>query len=93
MPIEKAARHILSAVADAADALGLEIGGNDLMLTIDSKAGQYVLNWHAPTEQLWLSSPTSGAAHYALDGAEWKNTRGGEPLEARLAHELGLAFE
>ena len=32
-------------------------------------AGTWVVNKHAPTRQIWLSSPKSGARHYAFDAA------------------------
>ena len=37
------------------------------VLTVDADAGTWVVNKHAPTRQIWLSSPKSGAKHYAYD--------------------------
>ena len=57
--------------------------------------GTWVVNKHAPTRQIWLSSPKSGARHYAFDAASglWKDTRGGDDLLAHLSAELGVALE
>jgi frataxin len=42
-----------------------------------------------------LSSPKSGARHYAFDGESglWKDTRGAGDLLSTLADELGVALE
>jgi frataxin len=64
------------------------------ILTLEFEDGrQYVINKHAPTKQLWLSSPVSGAAHFGYDEAtrSWRSTRGGPPLIERLAAELAAA--
>ena len=60
------------------------------ILTVDGDDGTWVVNKHAPTRQIWLSSPQSGARHYAFDAAsgQWKDTRGGPDL---LAHSVGRA--
>jgi frataxin len=62
------------------------------VLTVELEDGrQYVLNKHAPTKQIWLSSPVSGASHYVFDesSVSWKNTRGGDDLLALLNEEIG----
>src|SRR5262245_12256473 len=65
------------------------------VLTIDGDDGTWVVNKHAPTRQIWLSSPKSGARHYAFDAAagQWKDTRGGPDLLALLSAELGVPLE
>ena len=65
------------------------------ILTVDGDAGTWVVNKHAPTRQIWLSSPQSGARHYAFDAAsgQWKDTRGGADLLAHLSAELGTSLD
>jgi iron-sulfur cluster assembly protein CyaY len=65
------------------------------VLTIDGDDGTWVINKHAPTRQIWLSSPKSGARHYAFDAAsgQWKDTRGGPDLLALLSAELGVPID
>lgn len=65
------------------------------VLTVEAGAGTWVVNKHAPTRQIWLSSPKSGARHYAFDEASglWQDTRGGADLLATLAAELDVALE
>jgi frataxin len=61
------------------------------VLTLELTDGrQYVLNKHGPNREIWLSSPKSGASHYAWDAArkEWLSTRGGDSLTRLLADEL-----
>ena len=63
----------------------------DGILTVELDDGrQYLINKHAPTRQIWLSSPLSGAAHFAHDAASgaWRSTRGGAVLTELLAAEL-----
>jgi frataxin len=65
------------------------------ILTVDGDDGTWVVNKHAPTRQIWLSSPQSGARHYAFDAAsgQWTDTRGGPDLLTHLSAELGVALE
>ena len=66
------------------------------ILTVEGGAkfggGIWVVNKHAPTRQIWLSSPQSGARHYAFDAGsgQWKDTRGGPDLIAHLSAEFGV---
>ena len=65
------------------------------ILTVEGDEGTWVVNKHAPTRQVWLSSPKSGARHYAFDAASglWKDTRGGADLLSTINAELGVALE
>ena len=78
------------AIGEHADA---ELQGG--ILTVDGEDGTWVVNKHAPTRQIWLSSPKSGAKHYAFDDASgrWQDTRGGGDLLTHLSAELGVALE
>lgn len=78
---------------------GLEEADVDLrggILTIEFDDGrQYVINKHAPTRQVWLSSPVSGATHFEHDpaGGIWRSTRGEAVLNGLLAAELGVSLD
>jgi len=69
-----------------------ELQGGVLM--VEGDEGTWVVNKHAPTRQIWLSSPKSGARHYAFDEASglWIDTRGGADLLTTLSTELGVAL-
>lgn len=75
------------AIADHADA---ELQGG--VLTVEGDEGTWIVNKHAPTRQVWLSSPKSGARHYAFaaDAGKWLDTRGGSDLLEVLSAEFGL---
>ena len=75
------------ALADHVDA---ELQGG--ILTVEGDAGTWIVNKHAPTRQIWLSSPVSGARHYAYDAGvgQWQDTRGGGDLLTVLGAELGV---
>jgi len=83
--------RLMAAVEDQCADAEVELQGG--ILTIELDGAQYVLNKHAPMRQLWLSSPRSGAWHFAWDEAAsaWRNTRGPETLDAVLAQDLGAA--
>jgi len=92
------ADSLLDRFAEAIDlALGDEIDveyqGGIVTLSLEG-GGQYVLNKHAPNREIWLSSPVSGAWHFALaEAGDWVSTR--EPkarLTALLAGELTAKF-
>ena len=75
------------AIADHADA---ELQGG--ILTVEGDEGTWIVNKHAPTKQVWLSSPRSGARHYAFaaDAGKWLDTRGGGDLLEVLSAEFGV---
>jgi frataxin len=102
MPIDDAAFATLAArtlegLADAVDdrlgdAIDVDVVGGIVTLSLPG-GGQYVLNAHAPNRELWLSSPVSGAWHFAPEGETWVSTR--EPraiLATLLADELEARF-
>lgn len=90
---ESRALALLEAVQGAAEEAGLEAELAGGILTIEGEDGrQWVLNRHAPTRQLWLASPISGAAHFTeAGGGAWTDTRGGAGLIDKLRAELGQA--
>jgi frataxin len=77
------------------ESLEEEIDDSELqggVLTVELDAGTWVVNKHAPTRQIWLSSPKSGARHYAFHEPTglWKDTRGSGDLLSTLSGELGV---
>lgn len=75
------------------DALGdsVDVEYQNGILTLElADGGQYVINRHGPNREIWLSSPQSGAWHFAYDeaGDAWRSTRGAEILTAILNREL-----
>lgn len=97
IPFESLADSLLAALEEGigqhADA---ELQGGVLTVEGDAKSGGgvWLVNKHAPTRQIWLSSPRSGARHYAFDSAsgQWRDTRGGADLLSALTAELGVAL-
>ncbi len=76
------------------DEADVDFSGGILTVTLE-KGGRYVLNRHAPNRQIWLSSPRSGASHYAFDAVRgaWIGTRSGRTLAEVLAEDLGNVAE
>jgi frataxin len=88
------ADSLLEALEEAIGSEGdAELQGG--VLTVQGDAGTWLVNKHAPTRQIWLSSPKSGARHYAFDKVSglWKDTRGAGDLLSTLSDELGVALE
>lgn len=48
---------------------------------------QYLLNKHGVTQQIWLSSPYTGAHHFALEEGYWYCTRTKTQLEDLIRKE------
>jgi len=88
---ETLADSLLESLEEEIDEAELQGG----VLTVDGDDGTWVVNKHAPTRQIWLSSPKSGARHYAFDRASglWQDTRGAGDLLSTLSDELGVALE
>ena len=73
------------------DTIDVDLQSGILTLELDA-GGQYIINKHAPTRQIWMSSPKSGATHYAYVDGTWKNTRDGQLLNTVLEAELGCSL-
>ncbi|TXH37077.1 MAG: iron donor protein CyaY [Rhodospirillaceae bacterium] len=78
---------------DLGDHIDADYEGGILTLKL-SDGRTYLLNKHGPNREIWLSSPVSGAWHYAWDeGAGlWRSTRsagdGPDDLHGLLTAEL-----
>ena len=88
---------LASLMQNIEDVLGdrADVDLQDGILTIDlDEGGHYVVNKHMANRQIWLSSPFSGAAHFAYDPKHgWVATRGGETLHALLGKEISTLTE
>jgi frataxin len=65
----------------------------DGMLNIElADGGEFVINKHGPTQQLWMSSPYSGAHHYAYDDMEgtWLNTKDGNDFLETFIEDIAI---
>jgi frataxin len=84
-----------SLLAALETAIGDEAERQGGVLTLEKDEGTWVVNKHGPTKQIWLSSPKSGARHYAFDAGSgrWTDTRGGADLLSTLKAELGVALD
>ena len=72
----------------------VEVELQEGVLTIDMEdGGQYLINKHASNQQLWLSSPKSGAWHFACTGPgeSWVSTRDATILGELLREEIAAA--
>jgi frataxin len=80
--------QLLESIEDTLDA---DLQGGILSIEL-ADGGQYVINKHAPNRQIWLSSPVSGASHFAYrPGRGWASTRSDAVLHELLAQELTAA--
>jgi frataxin len=84
----------LDHLAEVLENAGFDVEAQGGVVTVELEDGrQFVLNKHLPMRQIWLSSPVSGAWHYAPDdeGRVWRATKGGQELEARLIEDFEKA--
>lgn len=81
---------MLDALEPLDDAGTIELEYSAGMLNLNLPDGkQYILNKHAPSRQLWLSSPLSGGLHFSWEEAPpaWR-LPDGRTLTSVLADEL-----
>lgn len=79
------------ALEEAASEHDIEADLHHGILTLSiPEIGEYVINKHSPTTQIWVSSPISGALHFAYDDIEdqWKCTQSDQRLHELLTEEL-----
>lgn len=93
---ERAAAEVLESLFEQiedqlGDWLEVDLEGGILKIELPD-GGTYIINKHAPNREIWLSSPRSGAWHFAAgEGGAWRSTRGAEHLLALLSDELAAA--
>ena len=76
---------------DEAGLCELDIGGG--ILSIEVQDGrQFILSKHAPSRQIWLSSPLTGGLHFSPvdEGRDWK-LPDGRHLSIVLSEEISQA--
>lgn len=83
--LERLAERLEAALADDLD---VELRAGILTLELADRR-QFIVNKHAPNREIWLSSPVSGAHHFAWAAETWRSTRGPETLEGCLSADLG----
>ena len=57
-------------------------------LLIRCAKGQFLLNYHGTMEQIWFSSPITGAHHFSYRSGKWLCTRTDKELESVLRQDL-----
>ncbi len=58
---------------DAKGMIELEVQGGIVTIELDD-GKQFIVSKHAPSKQIWLSSPLSGGLHFSYDNAhqDWR---------------------
>jgi frataxin len=84
--------RIADAVEDNLDTADADIQSGILTITLPGR-GQYVINKHTPNREIWVSSPKSGAYHFAWQNETWVSTRDASvALVPLLSAELGVSI-
>ena len=89
--LENLSESLEQQIDDLAD---VDLNGAMLSISLGENCqiqGEFLLNFHGPTEQLWLSSPKSGAHHFACRDGKWASTKSPDELTQLLAIELSEA--
>lgn len=83
------ALQLLVRLQDLFDEKGLEDSFlNGLELIVKSPSGTYQINYHGVTDQIWLSSPLTGAHHFEYKNDTWISTRSKQSLNEILFSEI-----
>jgi len=73
---------------DGEDGFDIDLQGGILTIEME-EGGTFVINKHAPSGEIWLSSPVSGAWHFRNIKGDWIATKSPNPkLEVLLYGEL-----
>ncbi len=86
--------HLADTIDDLlGDKIDVDLESGILTLSLDG-GGQYVINKHTPNREIWMSSPVSGALHFApAEDGQWISTRPPHgSLLPMLAGELSAKF-
>jgi iron donor protein CyaY len=73
---EEVLQNIASAIEEADSAFELDVDATGDSINIEfSDGSKYLINIHASSQEIWVSSPVSGACHFAYDEDEgtWKD--------------------
>jgi len=88
--VEQELLKIYEELDELCEELDIEIDYSEDVIYIENNAGgEFVINRHGPTKQIWLSSPISGAGYFSFDNRseEWVNNDG-EILREKIHNEL-----
>jgi iron donor protein CyaY len=91
-PFAKATLQKLADKLELQTDLDVELQGTQLTIC-DNLQQTFLLNFHSPTNQLWLSSPLTGAHHFILDNGVWISTRSQISLTEILSFDICQLFK
>ncbi len=83
--------HIFQTVEEADEEGVIDSDFHDGVINIVLPDGQeFVINKHSPTQQIWMSSPNSGARHFVYNEEEnlWIDTRSEDDLMTLLQEDF-----
>jgi iron donor protein CyaY len=85
---DKALEHLTDRLEEADQEGFLDVEAQNGIVTVVLNSGkQLIISKHAPSKQLWLSSPISGGLHFSYVGNGWA-LADGRTLHNVLAQEL-----
>lgn len=92
---ENIAQQTLNNIADQVELqTNLDVEIEQSQLTIcDNKKQTFLLNFHGVTNQIWLSSPLTGAHHFSWNGVDWISTRAPISLNTVLQADISELFK
>ena len=61
------------------------------VLHIYTDSGEYVINSHSASEQIWLSSPISNAGYFSYTEGKWLD-KNAQTLRDRLSGDLNISI-
>ena|SRR5581483_9144559 len=90
---DAAINNLYDTLEKADESGSLDVEYQDGIMTVRLPSGQhYIINKHAVSREIWLSSPVSGGLHFGYKDAEWK-LPDGRTLENVLLVELDAVVD
>lgn len=84
--------HLVEAIENADTEGDIDAEYHDGIMEVELKDGaMFVINKHSPTQQLWMSSPRSGARHFAYNETtkHWVDTRSDAEFYQTFINDFG----
>lgn len=89
-------QNLSDSIEDADKDYQLDVDLLDGILNIElPDGGQYVINRHDASMQIWLSSPISGASHFSYNEGQWissDNRNFIEVIKSEIDKKTGIAI-
>jgi iron donor protein CyaY len=88
MSIQLIALKTLETLCEQFETMGIDVDESSESISIHTYQGLYLINYHGTMQQIWLSSPITGAHHFQWNDNTWVSTRSSTSLQEIIDQEI-----